>query len=92
MSALNRVRDALSNAGSKTKNGRDWTCPAHDDRNPSLSLSEGEGRVLLYCHAGCSTEEITKTIGLDMRDLFDASVRDAKVPRARSNRITGKRK
>lgn len=34
-------------------------CPAHEDTNPSLSISEGEdGKPLLYCHAGCSYEEI----------------------------------
>ena len=30
-------------------------CPAHDDREPSLSVAEGEGhRVLLHCFAGCT--------------------------------------
>ena len=36
--------------------GADWVvrCPAHDDRNPSLSISTGkDGKVLLHCHAGC---------------------------------------
>lgn len=29
-------------------------CPAHDDKNPSLSISDGkEGKVLVHCHAGC---------------------------------------
>jgi hypothetical protein len=29
-------------------------CPAHEDRNPSLSLADGhDGRLLVYCHAGC---------------------------------------
>ena len=29
-------------------------CPAHDDRNPSLSVRDGDnGRVLVHCHAGC---------------------------------------
>lgn len=40
-------------------------CPAHDDKNPSLSVTEGEGgRVLLHCHAGCSYEAITTALGL----------------------------
>src|SRR5262249_32479175 len=30
-------------------------CPAHDDRNPSLSIGEGkDGQVLVNCFAGCS--------------------------------------
>lgn len=34
-------------------------CPAHDDRTPSLSLRQANsGRLLAYCHAGCSFEEV----------------------------------
>lgn len=28
-------------------------CPAHGDKRPSLSLSDGDGRLLARCHAGC---------------------------------------
>ena len=46
-------------------------CPAHDDRRASLSVSVGEGgRVLLNCHAGCSTEDICAALGLTVKDLF----------------------
>jgi putative DNA primase/helicase len=34
-------------------------CPAHDDENPSLSVSDGRnGKVLFHCHAGCSQEAV----------------------------------
>ena len=34
-------------------------CLAHDDRNPSLSVSAGDdGRLLLHCHAGCDFRDI----------------------------------
>ena len=34
-------------------------CPAHDDNNPSLSLSETpDGKLLWNCHAGCSQEAV----------------------------------
>jgi hypothetical protein len=38
------------------KSGAGWhaLCPAHDDKHPSLSIKEGEGKVLLFCHAGCT--------------------------------------
>jgi hypothetical protein len=36
-------------------------CPAHPDRNASLSISAcRDDRVLLYCFAGCEPEEIYK--------------------------------
>lgn len=53
--------------------GDGWAaqCPAHDDRNASLSISVGDdGRALLCCHAGCSTDDILRALGLDLRDLF----------------------
>lgn len=51
-----------------------WTaaCPAHEDSNPSLCVSVGGGeRVLLCCHAGCSTDDIVRAMGLEMKDLFE---------------------
>lgn len=46
-------------------------CPAHEDRNPSLSVSEGQdGRVLVRCHRGCTVEAIVAAVGLELADLF----------------------
>lgn len=46
-------------------------CPAHDDKHPSLAISEtSHGVVLLKCWAGCTTKEIVSAIGLELRDLF----------------------
>jgi hypothetical protein len=53
---------------------RGWTaqCPAHADRQPSLSISIGDsGTVLLHCHARCDIEAIVQALGLELRDLFD---------------------
>lgn len=33
-------------------------CPAHNDDTASLSISERDGKLLLYCHAGCDTFDI----------------------------------
>ncbi len=39
-------------------------CPAHDDANPSLSVTEGnDGRVLLHCFAGCTYPDIIAALG-----------------------------
>lgn len=45
-------------------------CPAHQDRMPSLSMSERDGTVLIKCHAGCDTGDILAAIGLRWADLF----------------------
>jgi hypothetical protein len=68
---IERVLDRLNSV--KSHNGYYTTlCPAHDDRKPSLSVSEGDdGRVLIKCHAGCSTEDVVSSIGLRMSDLFE---------------------
>ncbi len=54
-----------------TASGWKALCPAHDDREPSLSIKEGDdGRVLLYCHAGCPTEGVLRALDMTFRDLF----------------------
>ena len=55
------------------KHEHGWTalCPAHPDRNPSLSISVGtDDRVLLNCHAGCTVDAICRAIQLEPKDLF----------------------
>src|SRR5262245_1934064 len=65
----------LVNLFGARRNGDGWKalCPAHDDRNPSLTISEGrEGCALLMCRAGCEVEDVLRTVGLTTRDLFPA--------------------
>lgn len=45
-------------------------CPGHDDREPSLSIRESEGKILLKCFAGCELIDILKPLGLKPKDLF----------------------
>lgn len=54
------------------RSGKGWTarCPAHSDRNPSLSVREGEKGILLRCWSGCSLEEICGSLGVTVKDLF----------------------
>ena len=55
------------------RSGEGWKakCPCHGDREPSLSLNEGaDGRALIKCHAGCSTDDLLAAIGLTRKDLF----------------------
>ncbi len=63
----------LSKLPDAKPNGKGWQarCPAHDDRNPSLSITEGDdGRALLKCHAGCATENVVAALKIRMADLM----------------------
>lgn len=54
----------------KAGGGQVACCPAHDDKSPSLSVSERDGKILVKCFAGCSTDAIVNAIGLEIKDLF----------------------
>jgi hypothetical protein len=62
-----------------------WTarCPAHDDKGPSLAIREADdGRILLHCFAGCETEAVVGSVGLDMTDLFPPDEKRKEYPLA----------
>jgi len=46
-------------------------CPAHDDRNPSLSIKLVPDRLLVKCMAHCETGDVMAAVGLSLSDLFD---------------------
>jgi hypothetical protein len=53
-------------------------CPAHDDREPSLSVDVGEnGSVLMFCHAGCTLDDILAAAELTKKDLFSTETPSA---------------
>lgn len=71
---LDKSLDYILHATRAQRNGQaSWKghCPAHEDRSPSLSIGlSRDGRILLYCFAGCSTESILAALGMEWRDLF----------------------
>ncbi|MEV1331501.1 DUF3987 domain-containing protein [Micromonospora costi] len=72
--AIDRIVDALRDAtGLVRQSGGQWQarCPAHEDRNPSLSVRPIEGSVLLHCHAGCDTLDVLAALNMTPRDLYD---------------------
>ena len=76
---IEKVLDRLENVRPA---GRGWSacCPGHADNRPSLSIAEGhDGRVLVYCFAGCGIEEILAALSLDVCDLFPHP--QTKIPR-----------
>jgi len=76
MRPIDRVLERLE--GVKAHNGYfKALCPAHDDQDPSLSITEGnDGRVLLKCFAGCSFDEIVEAVGLEPKELFEEGGRE----------------
>ncbi len=55
-------------------------CPAHDDKNPSLSFrAADDGTLLAKCHAGDSFEAVLASVGMDMKDAFPAHKRNGNV-------------
>lgn len=67
------VETVLARVNNVREQGAGWIacCPAHEDKNPSLSIGEGEnGKVLLKCFAGCRPAAICEVIGLTMSDLM----------------------
>lgn len=67
------ISDLLARLHGVRKTGQDrWLalCPAHDDHNPSLSISVADGKILLKCFAGCSVERICARLGIEVADLF----------------------
>lgn len=71
------IKEALDNVlgrleGVKSHNGYYMAlCPGHDDSKASLSVGQGDdGRVLVKCHAGCSTDDVLRAVSLTRADLF----------------------
>lgn len=61
---FNDVEAALANVR-KSGSGYSARCPSHDDRRNSLSLKRGDnGTAMLFCHAGCSYQDIMSAINL----------------------------
>lgn len=83
MTACQRVLEALQERDCKPrKSGAGWAarCPAHEDHNPSLSMSNGDGKVLIKCHHGCAVEDVLSSLGLTSGDLFDQPLEQVDKP------------
>ncbi len=50
-------------------------CPCHEDRTPSLSISDGQdGKLLVHCFAGCDGADVLAA--LRVRGLLAGRLRD----------------
>jgi len=89
MTPIETVFSRLDKVHGAGENQWNALCPAHDDKSPSLSISEGtDGRVLLICRAGCDFRSIVTALGLEPKDLFPPSRMSPRERRQYSNTLT----
>jgi len=70
VSVAERILPLLSGVRSRSDNRWLAFCPAHEDKNPSLSLLQTHDRLLMYCWAGCRVVDICAAIGIGLLELF----------------------
>ncbi len=71
-----KTAEAIAKALGGRKAGAAWMarCPAHDDREPSLAITDArDGKVLVRCHAGCDQRDVIAA--LRARGIWDADER-----------------
>lgn len=68
--------ETIARALKARRSGSTWLapCPAHDDRNPSLAITERDGRTFVHCHAGCSQTAVLDA--LRARGLWSDGAKD----------------
>lgn len=69
-----KIDDLLARLKKVRKTGpNNWIacCPAHEDKNPSMTVGVGDnGGILMYCFALCPIDAITGAMGLEVSDLM----------------------
>lgn len=56
-------------------------CPAHDDKRPSLHVTQAADKVLVHCHTGCRSEDVIRE--LQARGLWPTRERQEWTPEKR---------
>lgn len=65
-------------------NGWKGHCPAHSDKSPSLSISQGaDTRILLNCHRNCNIDSICAALNISKSDLYPPKQTQAKQTQAK---------
>ena len=59
------VLDRLSSLDKFKRVGKDSykaCCPAHNDRNPSLTITDVGDKILVHCFSGCTQDEVISAL------------------------------
>ena len=65
----NRILSVVGN-GSYSGATYNCTCPGHEDKRASLSITKTEDKILMKCHAGCTLGHLCTQIGVHQHELF----------------------
>ena len=67
-----RLEALLERLSGVRRSGDGWKalCPAHPDRNPSLSVILRGPKILLHCYVGCSLEQVLAAMAIEVSELF----------------------
>jgi putative DNA primase/helicase len=71
MSSASWRAETIARALNGRHSGNGWICrcPAHDDHDPSLRITERDGKVLIKCWSGCKQDEVVDE--LKRRNLWN---------------------
>jgi putative DNA primase/helicase len=89
---MTTAESIYSAQGGKPKAGGGYMChcPAHDDKNPSLSVDDGDnGRPLIKCWSGCTQESVInalKSRGVWLDDEMSLTPAELKAQRGEAER------
>jgi len=83
---MNAVDNIVAQLDGAKQSGDSWSakCPAHEDRSPSLSVTErtqGDPGAVVHCHAGCTPEAVLSALGMTTAELFDKRSNTTQRPR-----------
>jgi CHC2 zinc finger len=70
MSKIDMILGRLQKVRASGKDRFTACCPAHEDRSPSLMVSEKADKISIHCFAGCGAADILAAIGLDFDVLY----------------------
>lgn len=74
------LRDILPKLQKAHQKGERWwaCCPVHNDKNPSMTLKEEDGKVLIHCFScQANGQQVAEALGLPGSVLFRDSKRQA---------------
>ena len=68
---IEEIVNKFNNARKIGENSYQVRCKSHKDDKASLTITEEDNKILMYCHAGCSLNQILASVGLQEKDLFN---------------------